>query len=82
MKTFIFTKAIINRNRVQFLYNLNEVILEPYHISRNLKGKKVLYGKLNDSNQIRTFEFDKICNIKIINYEKFSPVIPIIPSYN
>lgn len=82
MKSFLFSNAINNRNRVKFLYNFEEIILEPYHISRNQKGKKVLYGKLNNSNQIRTFEFDRICNIKIFPFEKFSPVIPIIPSYN
>lgn len=82
MKTFIFTRAILNRNRVNFLYNLKEINLEPYYISRNKKGRKVLYGKLIGSNQIKIFEFDRICNIKIYTYEKFSPVIPIIPSFN
>ncbi len=82
MKSLLFTSAIINRNRVKFLYNFQEVILEPYYISRNKTGKKVLYGKIGNSNEIKIFEYDKMCNIKVFVYEKFSPVIPIIPSLN
>jgi hypothetical protein len=82
MKSFLFTSAILNRNRVKFLYNFEEVILEPYYISRNKIGKKVLYGKLTSSNQVRMFEYDKMCNIKVIYFDKFSPVIPIIPRFN
>ena len=82
MKSFLFMSAIANRNRVKFLYNFQEVILEPYYISRNKTGKKVLYGKIGSSNEIKIFEYDKMCNIKVFVYEKFSPVIPIIPSFN
>jgi hypothetical protein len=80
MKSFLFSKAIINRNRIRFLYGLEEVILEPYFISRNKFGKKVLYGKTFGSNEIKIFEYDKMCNIKVFDFERFSPVIPIIPS--
>ncbi len=82
MKSFLFMRAIVNRNRVKFLYNFQEVILEPYYISRNKTGKKVLYGKIGNSNEIKIFEYDKMCNIKVFVYKKFSPVIPIIPSLN
>lgn len=82
MKSILFTSAIIHRNRVKFLYGLNEVILEPYYICRNKTGKKVLYGKINGTNQIRTFEYEKMSNIKILGFEKFSPIIPIVPLYN
>ena len=82
MKSIIFTSAIINRNRVKFLYGLSEVVLEPLYICRNKTGKKVLYGKVNNSNQIRTFEYEKMSNIKILGFEKFSPIIPIVPLYN
>ena len=82
MKSILFTSAIINRNRVKFLYGLNEVILEPYYICRNKNGKKVLYGRINGSNRIRTFEYEKMSNIKILGFEKFSPIIPIVPLYN
>jgi len=82
MKSYIFSNAIANRNRVKFLYNLHEIVLEPYFISRNKNGKKVLYGKIIGSNQIMTFEFDRICNIKTFSFERFSPVIPIMASYN
>jgi len=82
MKTLLFSSAIINRNRVKFLYGMNEVILEPYYISRNKTGKKILYGKVNGSKEIKTFEYERISNIKILGYEKFSPIIPIIPLFN
>ncbi|MEW6701900.1 MAG: hypothetical protein AB1298_04205 [Bacteroidota bacterium] len=82
MKSLLFTSAILNRNRVKFLYGFEEVNLEPYYIGRNKNGKKVLYGKINSSNEIKMFEYDKMCNIKVLCFDKFSPVIPIIPSFN
>ncbi len=82
MKSIFFTSAIINRNRVKFLYGLNEITLEPYYICRNKTGKKVLYGKINGLNEIKSFEYEKISNIKILGFEKFSPIIPIMPLYN
>ncbi len=82
MKTLIFTNAIINRNRIKFLYGLNEIIIEPLHITKNRKGKKILYGKVIGTNEIKCFEYNKISNIKTLNYEKFSPIIPIIPLFN
>jgi len=82
MKSLLFTTAIINRNRVKFLFGLNEMVLEPYYICRNKTGKKVLYGKIIGSNQIKSFEYEKISNIKILGFERFSPIIPIMPLYN
>jgi len=82
MKSVIFSSAIINRNRVKFLYNFEAVTLEPYYIGRNKTGKKVLYGKLGSTNEIKMFEYDKMFNIKVITFEKFFPVIPIISCYN
>jgi hypothetical protein len=78
MKTLYFTTAIFNRYRIRFLFGLNEVTLEPYYIGKNKNGKKVLYGRVNGINEIRGFEFEKISNIKILGYEKFSPIIPIM----
>ncbi|MDH7604899.1 MAG: hypothetical protein QHH13_08380 [Melioribacter sp.] len=82
MKSLIFKSAIINRNRIKFLYGLKEVIVEPYYITKNKRGKKVLYGKVSGTNQIKCFEYEKISNIKTLNYERFSPIIPIIPLYS
>ncbi|HOI30662.1 MAG TPA: hypothetical protein PLZ15_12970 [Melioribacteraceae bacterium] len=82
MKTIYFTTAIFNRNRVKFLYGLNEVLLEPYYVGRNKNGKKVIYGRINGHNEIRGFDYEKISNIKILGVERFSPIIPIIPLYN
>lgn len=82
MKSIIFTSAILNRNRIKFLYGLTEIIIEPYYITRNKKGKKVLYGKISGTNQIKGFEYQKISNIKTLGFEKFSPIIPIVPLYN
>ncbi|HSD63348.1 MAG TPA: hypothetical protein VLB50_06095 [Ignavibacteriaceae bacterium] len=78
MKTEIFSSAIINRNRVRFLYKLNEVILDPYYITRESNGKKVIYGKTSNSNEIKKFEYDRIANIRIMRSIKFSPIIPLM----
>jgi hypothetical protein len=77
MKTDIFIQAIRKRNNLQFLYGLQEVNLEPYYISKNPSGKKVIYGRLRNSNEIRKFEYNKIANIRIIESFRFSPRIPI-----
>lgn len=77
MKTDIFIRAITKRNNLQFLYGLQEVNLEPYYISKNRSGKKVIYGRLRNSNEIRKFEYNKIANIRIIESLRFSPRIPI-----
>ncbi|MBM4170737.1 MAG: hypothetical protein FJ214_02565 [Ignavibacteria bacterium] len=82
MKTILFSTAIFNRNRVKFLYGLNQIILEPYYVARNKNGKKVIYGKTNGIKEIKMFEYEKISNIKILGFEKFSPIIPIIPLCN
>ncbi|MHB8906573.1 MAG: hypothetical protein ACYC6D_10675 [Melioribacteraceae bacterium] len=82
MKSLLFTSAIRNRNRVKFLYGFEEINLEPYYITRNKNGKKVLYGKVSSTNEIKMYEYEKMSNIKIFSFEKFSPVIPIIPRYN
>lgn len=78
MKTELFSKAIINRNRVKILYNLQEAFLEPYFISKNKLGKKVVFGRINNSHEIKMIEYDKIMNIKILGYSRFSPIIPIL----
>jgi len=77
MKTEIFIQAIKNRNNLQFLYGLKEINLEPYYVSRNKLGKKVIYGRLINSNEIKKFDYNKIANIRIINSFRFSPRIPI-----
>lgn len=77
MKTDIFIQAIRNRNNLQFLYELQEVNLEPYYISKNSLGKKVIYGRLRSTNEIRKFEYNRIANIRILESFRFSPLIPI-----
>jgi hypothetical protein len=78
MKSEIFAKAILSRKRVRFIYNLDEVILEPYFISKSLNGKKVIYGRPNNSSEIKKYEYNKIYNIKVLDFKKFSPIIPIL----
>jgi hypothetical protein len=78
MKTEIFSFAITNRNQLRFHYGFNEVILDPYYISREKSGKKVIYGRISSSNEIRKFEYDKIVNIRVLKNKRFSPVIPIM----
>jgi hypothetical protein len=77
MKTDIFIQAIQNRKILQFLYELHKINLEPYYISKNRFGKKIIYGRIKNSNEIRKFEYNKIANIRIIESFRFSPRIPI-----
>ncbi len=78
MKSEIFSAAISNRNRIKFLYGTSEILLDPYFISKGRNGKKVIYGRTFNSNEIKEFEYDKISNIKILRHLKFSPIIPIV----
>lgn len=79
MKTELFTSAIKSRNKLRFLYNLEEVIMEPYYTTQNRAGKKVLFGRINSSYEIKMFEYDQIINIRVLDHTKFSPIIPILP---
>jgi hypothetical protein len=81
MKTEIFSSAIYNRNKIKFLYGLNEIFLEPYYIMIEKSGRKVIYGRPINSNEVRKFEFNRIANIKIIN-RRFSPIIRVNGSVN
>ena len=77
MKTDIFIQAIRNRNNLQFLYGLQVINLEPYYIARSTNGKKIIYGRIKNSNEIGKFEYNKIANIRIVESFRFSPRIPI-----
>ena len=78
MKTNIFLTAIKNRNKLKFLYRLTEIMIEPYYVAREKSGKKVIYGRVKKTNEIRKFEYNNISNIRVLNNVKFSPLIPII----
>jgi hypothetical protein len=56
--------------------------VEPYFITCNQTGKKVVYARVIGSNEIKMFEYDHIYNIKIIRADRFSPIIPIMPIIN
>jgi hypothetical protein len=77
MKSEIFIQAITKRNNLRFLYELEEINLEPYYITKSRSGKKVIYGRLRNTNVIRKFEYDKIANIRVVGSKRFSPRIPI-----
>lgn len=77
MKTDIFIYAIRNRYNLKFLYGLQEINIEPYYISKSRLGKKVIYGRVSSTNEIRKFNYDKIANIRVVMSFKFSPLIPI-----
>ncbi|MFZ1519878.1 MAG: hypothetical protein WAU11_13940 [Ignavibacteriaceae bacterium] len=79
MKTEIFNSAIRNRNRLKFLYGLDEILIEPYYLTIEKNGSKVIYGKVFNSSEIKKFNFSKIANIKVLDKKRFSPIIPIIP---
>jgi hypothetical protein len=78
MNTDIFSFAIVHRNQLRFHYGFNEVILDPYYIAMEKSGKKVIYGRINNSREVQKFEFDKIANIKLLKNNSISPVIPIL----
>jgi len=82
MKTELFTNAINLRKPVRFLYGLKDIEIEPYYITQKRNGKKVVFGKLKYSNEIRAFDYDKIANLKVLDYARFSPIIPILPYFN
>ncbi|MFZ0452944.1 MAG: hypothetical protein WCE54_23590 [Ignavibacteriaceae bacterium] len=82
MKTEIFSQAIHNRNTIKFLYLLHEVTIDPYFISQDKSGKKIIYGKAYNSSEIKKFEFEKIVNIRVLRRNRFSPIIPIIAQMN
>ena len=77
MKTDIFIRAIRNRQYLKFLYGLKEIMIEPYYVTRSKEGKKVIYGRLKSTNEIRKFDYDKIANIRVVEAYRFSPIIPI-----
>lgn len=79
MKSLIFAAAIKNRRRVRFIYDLREIMLEPYYISANKFGKKVIFGRIESTFEIKAFEYEKIFNIRVMS-NKFSPIIPILPA--
>lgn len=78
MKSKIFSEAISNRNQIRFLYGLNEVILEPYYITRDKTGKKVIYGRVLNSSEVKKFEYSLITNIKVFSNKRFSPRVNLI----
>lgn len=78
MKPEIFKYAIENRSKIRFLYGLRETVIEPYCISRDKSGKKVIYGRPNASNKIEKYEFIKIANIRVLSERHFSPYAPMM----
>ncbi len=78
MKTKIFSDAISNRNQIRFLYGTNEVVLEPYYIAKDNSGKKVIYGRVSNTSEVKKFAYSFIANIKILRDIRFSPKVNII----
>ena len=78
MKSEIFSFAINNRKQISFLYGMKQVVIEPYYITRGKDGKKVIYGRMNSTSEIKKFEYEKIANIKVLRNARFSPRIPIL----
>lgn len=82
MKSEIFALAIRNRNKMKLLYDLTEFLFEPYFMTVNSSGKKIVFGRINNTSEIKMFEFERILNIKVLECNKFSPIIPIMPILN
>jgi len=82
MKSEIFNSAILNRRKLKFIYGFNLVELEPYFLGINKTGQKVIYGNLNNSNNIKMFEFNKIFNIKVDEQSELSQRNIMLPIFN
>ncbi len=82
MKTEIFAKAILSKRKIRFYYGVDEQIIDPYVIATELGGRKVIYGKLIASRQIKRFEYGKISNIKVLKSKSFAPILPIETNLN
>lgn len=80
MKTDIFSRAIVNRQQITFIYGLQRITVDPYLVAINKTGKKVVFGRVNRTNEIKQFEYDKIFNIRTFDNRHFSPIIPILPT--
>ena len=78
MKTQIFADAISKRNQIKFLYGVDEIVLEPYFITKDKLGKKVIYGRVSNSSEIKKFEYCLIANIKVFSDRRFSPRIQMM----
>ncbi len=79
MKTDLFSEAIRNRNKLKFIYDLEEIVMDPYYLTVNKLGSKVVFGRVSSTNEVKQFQYNKIYNIKVLDYTKFSPIIPILP---
>jgi hypothetical protein len=82
MKTEILSKAIKNRNKIKLYYAMKNLIIDPYILSIDKDGKKIMYGKVNDSDTVLKFEFKRIYNIRVLEDESFAPRILNIPRYH
>lgn len=82
MKTTLFNRAIINCSKIRFLYGIEETIVEPYMVTVDRAGNKVIYARDTKSNVLQRYEYSKIVNIKILEGDKFSPVAQLSPYYN
>jgi hypothetical protein len=79
MKTKLFSQAIRNRNKLRFIYEMEEIVVDPYYLTVNKLGDKVVFGRVSSSNEVKQFQYNRIYNIKVLDYTKFSPIIPILP---
>lgn len=61
---------------------MEEITLEPYFISHDKTGQKVIYGRPDFSSYVKKFEYKRIANIKVLSNLRFSPIIPIISLVN
>ncbi len=76
----IIRQAINSRNRMEFEVNNSRILFDPYLIAKNRFGNYVIFGRVNNSNSVKSFEVDLLKNIRLINDYHFSPLIPILPA--
>lgn len=76
MKSSVFSEAIETRKRVSFFYDESVVEIEPYFLAEDRFGNKVIYGKVNGSEYVKKFEFNRISNLRI-QAARFAPSLPM-----
>lgn len=79
MKSEIIFNAIKNRKKLKFIYGFKEIIIEPYFVAVNRQGKKIIFGRINNSPEVKMFAYENIYNLHVLEFSKFSPIIPLMP---
>ena len=74
----LINNAIENRYRLRIKYGLEEIIFEPYFKSTGSVGDRTIFGRVNNTWEIKSILQSKISQVELLDFRKFSPIIPIV----